>query len=364
MAQEFDLGYVDTYGDNLGYYDTYGDNLGYYDTYGDNLGYYDTYGDNLGYYDTYGDNLGYYDTYGDNLGYYDTYGDNLGYYDSYGDNLGYYDTYGDNLGYYDTYDDYYYEEDYAFYEETVDDYYISDSYGAKYSSSAASFPKFSMPSFSGGFSGGSAPMKFSNMPSYTPSYPSYPVVQNQPTPISNNTTITTTNIDNSIRDSFNDNSVNVIGSFNNVDSNNTAVAIGGSTWGTVTPIASVTPGRTIAAVIPSYTSTYHAAPVYHTNPQYVALSQIPYTGFDLGPVGNAMYWMSLIGVAVAGAYLLVYYQGGARSFAGSFLRASKKQEEVEMPVLPTVATEKKEVSFSTKDTMRFTEKGIAIDRNF
>ena len=40
---------------------------------------------------------------------------------------------------------------------------------------------------------------------------------------------------------------------------------------------------------------------------YISLSQIPYTGFDAGLLGNALYWLSLISFALAGAYLTVYY---------------------------------------------------------
>lgn len=49
---------------------------------------------------------------------------------------------------------------------------------------------------------------------------------------------------------------------------------------------------------------------------YVSLTQIPYTGFDFGPIGNAMYWMALLSVAAAGGYLLVYYKGGVLALAG------------------------------------------------
>ncbi|RJR13120.1 hypothetical protein C4585_02570 [Candidatus Parcubacteria bacterium] len=50
---------------------------------------------------------------------------------------------------------------------------------------------------------------------------------------------------------------------------------------------------------------------------YVGLSQIPYTGFDFGPIGNALYWMAMIGFAVASGYLVVYYlPGRGITFAG------------------------------------------------
>ena len=97
-------------------------------------------------------------------------------------------------------------------------------------------------------------------------------------------------------------------------------------------------------VYPTYTTTYTLT-VYGQNGQnatcsttvnmntyippvvqqpYVALTQIPYTGFDFGPLGNSIYWLSLISFAVAGAYLMIYYKGGAFALAGSMIPARKK----------------------------------------
>ncbi len=299
--------------------------------------------------------------------------DDGGCYDYCGDDYdGCYDYCGDDYGDYD----YDYCDDYCddFYEETE---YFSDScyncsrgsQGQMYSSSVPrSFASPRVSSFA---------TKFANVPArqnpvIIPNNRPRPVFQ--ATPVSNNTVITNTNIDNSINDSFNDNSYNdysVNGSFNNYNSNNTAVAIGG-TWGTVTPIAAIAPGRTIAAVLPNYVrTTTYVPPIVRANPQYVALSQIPYTGFDLGPVGNAIYWMSLLGVSAAGAYLLIYYKGGALLFVGSLLKGSNndfrnRYESGELSVLPTLSdfSEKKEVVNSTKDTMSISSKGIVINRNY
>lgn len=60
---------------------------------------------------------------------------------------------------------------------------------------------------------------------------------------------------------------------------------------------------------PQYTAQYTPPAQTYQAPTtpYVALTQIPYTGFDFGPIGNALYWLSLIGFAVAGAYLMIYY---------------------------------------------------------
>lgn len=48
---------------------------------------------------------------------------------------------------------------------------------------------------------------------------------------------------------------------------------------------------------------------YQPQTPYVYLTQIPYTGFDFGPLGNAIYWMTFGVIAIAGAYLLVYQSG-------------------------------------------------------
>jgi hypothetical protein len=71
---------------------------------------------------------------------------------------------------------------------------------------------------------------------------------------------------------------------------------------------------------------------------YVALSQIPYTGFDFGPVGNALYWFSLLAFAGAGAYLLVYFRGGAFIFANALVSARANVKRVEYVATPTPAT--------------------------
>jgi hypothetical protein len=39
---------------------------------------------------------------------------------------------------------------------------------------------------------------------------------------------------------------------------------------------------------------------------YVSLSQIPYTGLDLGPVGTIVYWIALIVFCLAAAYLMLF----------------------------------------------------------
>ncbi len=93
----------------------------------------------------------------------------------------------------------------------------------------------------------------------------------------------------------------------------------------------------------------------------VSLTQIPYTGLDLGPIGNAVYWMSLLAFALAGAYLVVYYRGGALALTSQVIGTRVKAEVTHTtPVAaPIVKEEPKDIfaslpvmqSQSTKDTM-------------
>ena len=65
---------------------------------------------------------------------------------------------------------------------------------------------------------------------------------------------------------------------------------------------------------------------------YVSLTQIPYTGFDFGPFGNAMYWAGMIVFALAGAYLAVYFIPGV-AFAGVSKRAYAPVVAPKAPIL-------------------------------
>ena len=67
---------------------------------------------------------------------------------------------------------------------------------------------------------------------------------------------------------------------------------------------------------------------------YVALTQIPYTGFDFGPIGNAIYWASLFSFAAAGAYLMIYFRGGALSFATNMIGMKRQQQLLPAIVAP------------------------------
>jgi hypothetical protein len=80
---------------------------------------------------------------------------------------------------------------------------------------------------------------------------------------------------------------------------------------------------------PIHSYPYVSGAVYPTLPtyQYVTLTQMPYTGFDLGVVGNSLYWLGMILIAAAGAYLIVYSHSGAmpRAFVREVSAAARNQ---------------------------------------
>jgi|GEM_PF-1515358 hypothetical protein len=116
----------------------------------------------------------------------------------------------------------------------------------------------------------------------------------------------------------------------------------GATSATLTSYGNVAPNGSLS--VRPYGSTNYVLTVYGYNGQTstcntyitvgssyitpsVTLSQIPYTGFDFGTLGDTMYWLMLAVFALSAGYLLVYYKGGMGAFAGamtpSFAKASK-----------------------------------------
>jgi len=88
----------------------------------------------------------------------------------------------------------------------------------------------------------------------------------------------------------------------------------------VTQVVNTQPQHIVDYVYPTTpTYTTYRTPIVAAAMPAVSLSQIPYTGFDFGPVGDAIYWMGLLAFAVAAAYLLVYYRGGAFALASALI---------------------------------------------
>jgi hypothetical protein len=79
----------------------------------------------------------------------------------------------------------------------------------------------------------------------------------------------------------------------------------------------------------------------------VSLTQIPYTGFDFGPVGNSIYWAAILAFAVAAAYLLVYYRGGALALATEMIAG----RSVRSTFKPVTFTDKPAVAAVAHETV-------------
>jgi len=80
---------------------------------------------------------------------------------------------------------------------------------------------------------------------------------------------------------------------------------------------------------PSYNPPPAPRPVSMQQQPYVTLSQIPYTGLDLGPIGTALYWSFLVLWTLFMAYLIVYKRVQAKLVDGlnKFFFAGPKQAE-------------------------------------
>jgi len=90
---------------------------------------------------------------------------------------------------------------------------------------------------------------------------------------------------------------------------------------------------------PGGTATCRTQQVYIPNPPvyppYITLTQIPYTGLDLGIVGNGIYWFSILAFALAAGYLAVYY---LPALAGIKARVPIRAMEAPMIFAKSVAT--------------------------
>src|SRR3989344_91005 len=202
------------------------------------------------------------------------------------------------------YTDYYTEQVYDVYDvrySYVPTYTAPSFYSAPISYSApvgvASPVRIAAPSYY------TAPVGVSNSSTYTaPLFTTQPVGYSAPI-----ATTETTNIDNSVNDSY-----NVTDSYNYYDY---SIKDSFNTYTNITnaaPVYTATPQYTATAVLPPsyyyYPPTYTYPNYYPSYPTpYVSLNQIPYTGFDGGVIGNTLYWLGLALFAIALAYLAVYY---------------------------------------------------------
>lgn len=225
-------------------------------------------------------------------------------------------------------------------------YDVSESYKPSFGGYGGGYGS----SYGGGYGGGYSFGGYSMVRPITIAPPQYPVPPVKPTPVtppvytggSSYTNVTTvTNIDNSINDSFN--TVVVAGAttptphyapqpycvINQALASGSGVTAAYLSWtssnatsaylsnvGTVLTNSSYTvwPTQTTTYVLTVYGQNGQSAQcqttVYANNyvaTPYVSLTQIPYTGFDFGTFGNAMYWAGLIVFAIGAAYLAIYY---------------------------------------------------------
>jgi len=287
-----------------------------------------------------------------------------------------------DCGCYDYDSDYDYEETY--YDEGCDCYSYSSGGSSGYSSGGSK--GFSFPSFSSSGYSQVKPMSFG-----TPSYPVYnPPAKatggNTSSSVSNISNTTITNVDNSINDSFNNyNSGNVIvstplsyatpqypivytqpapycqiyqassASGYGVNSSYLSWSSSNASSAYLSNVGSVNVNGS-TTVWPTYATVYTLT-VYGQNGQsaqcsttvqaysapYVSLSQIPYTGFDFGTFGNAMYWVTLAAFALGAGYLAVYYIPSV-AFAGARTKKLAAIVPEKAPIL--VEKEAAEAKFS------------------
>ncbi len=218
--------------------------------------------------------------------------------------------------------------DYGYSVDTPSSYdYGNSSYGGYSSGGGYSYPTYSSPTYSSG--------SYSS-PSY--SYPTYSapaysapsnVVNSGNTSVFAPTTITdngnSCTATNSCNTTYNGGNTTVTTN-NSTPIINNVVTGGGSSYPVYTPVYTPT-------YYPTYTPTY--TPVYtpqqtiaYNNPApYVTLAAVPYTGLDLGPFGEVIYWSLLVLFALAGAYLIAIkrVQNRAAAWLKTFLFGEKEE---------------------------------------
>jgi Spt5 C-terminal nonapeptide repeat binding Spt4 len=97
-----------------------------------------------------------------------------------------------------------------------------------------------------------------------------------------------------------------------------------------------------------YTSTCQAtvsvgAQYFERLPQvsvssFVSLAQVPYTGFDLGPLGTAIYALALLAWSVFAGYMVFFYRGGIQNVIAALFGKTKKAQVLnEAVILPKTA---------------------------
>lgn len=114
-----------------------------------------------------------------------------------------------------------------------------------------------------------------------------------------------------------------------------------------------------------YNNYYYNQPYYTPPAQYISLTQIPYTGFDFGPLGNSIYWFTLFALAIFAAYLLIY-QSGMRALAtlpviNETIRAGKLQIAVAREVFSRAAKAEARSSVASVQALPVAEQRLSGD---
>ncbi len=232
------------------------------------------------------------------------FGDDYGWVDT-----GTYDTWGSSQ---DTWNDYGWVD--TGYQDTYAPTYGSGSTGG------SSGGGYSMPSFGGSSGGGySMPSFGSANYGYRAAY-EYPTYQ-QPSKSSSNTTVTTNTCTNNscnssyVDNSIVDNSIEINDSYNTVYQKsqqkeqyrddcydygyNQGYGYNGYSEGYGQD------GYNYGAYNYQGNCYSYSAPVAYNTTPYISLSQTPYTGLDLGPMGEVLYWTFLVLWCLAAAYMIV-----------------------------------------------------------
>jgi hypothetical protein len=221
------------------------------------------------------------------------------------------------------------------YDTSGYDYTTPDNSTPDYSSSSYDSPTYSSPTYAS--------------PSYSsPSYssPIYSAPTSYPAASSNTSVYAPTNT--TVTDNGNSctagNSCNTTTTITNpapvIDNNNV--------------IDNPAPVQTVYQQVPVYTPTYSYVPpvcttcscnsaycpqsvVAYNNPTpYISLTAVPYTGLDLGPFGEVVYWSLLVLMCLLGAYLIAVkrVQNDMARWLKTFLFGEKEAPAVIAPATP------------------------------
>lgn len=241
----------------------------------------------------------------------------------------------------------------------IDTYTPNYDYGTSYGSYSSPYSSYSTPSYYGGSSGYSTPSFYGGVSSgyATPSFYGGSTPSNTYAPTNtwdngntytyapsnmwdngNTTSCTTPNSCSTYDNGNTSNSYNTTDSYNTTSNtciypgscsvDDHSVVNANTTISSPTNITVTNPPASQTQIVynnpaPVYTNPVYQTPTYYSNPTpvyqptyqqpvyrnpstpYITLSQVPYTGLELGPIGRVVYWSFLTLFSLFGAYLIV-----------------------------------------------------------